>query len=57
MRTMKNMQIKRVYHRFLLIYVVSGKLLAGERNPHCPDAENSSRNTEPFCQNSKGEFK
>lgn len=36
---------------------VSGELLAGERNLNCPDAENSSWNTRPFCQNSKGEFK
>lgn len=36
---------------------ISGELLAGEGNPNCPDTENSSRNTEPFCQNSKGKFK
>ncbi len=30
-------------------YFVSGELLAGEGNPDCADAENPSRDTEPFC--------
>lgn len=44
--------------KFLCLYLkcVAGELLAGERNLNCPDAENPCRNTEPFCQNSKGEW-
>lgn len=36
---------------------VAGELLAGERNPNCPDTENPCRNTETLCKNSKGELK
>lgn len=34
---------------------VLGELLAGEGNPNGPEAENPSRNPQPFCQNSQGE--